>query len=177
MSLTFPPMNNQAKIITKVNSNILVTLISPSTITTTAIPSASGMVCINPTPAISVAATDDKTQILKLGWMLWKMPFSNWGVCWRSSFQKAILRVGHEEKIIGDIWLISQLMLPNLKLTSPLTKRVTGTHLLKRNPAQTLWMLMSAGHQRMYLIKTFIRWFQMQESRINQIRWAVQQKV
>ena len=68
MSVTFSPMNNQAKIlITKINSNILVTLTSPSTITTTAISSASGMVSINPAPAISVAATDDKTQILKLG--------------------------------------------------------------------------------------------------------------
>ena len=68
MSLTFPPMNNQPKIlITKINSNILVTLTSPSTITTTPISSASGMVIINLAPAISVAATDDKTQILKLG--------------------------------------------------------------------------------------------------------------
>ena len=58
MSLTFPPMNNQATIpTTTANSNILVTLTSPSTITTTAISSASGMVSINPAPAISVTAT------------------------------------------------------------------------------------------------------------------------
>ena len=58
MSLTFPPMNNQATIpTTTANSNILVTLTSPSTIATTAISSASGMVSINPAPAISVAAT------------------------------------------------------------------------------------------------------------------------
>ena len=51
-------MNNQATIsITTGNNNILVTLTSPSTITTTAISSASGMVTINPAPAISVAAT------------------------------------------------------------------------------------------------------------------------
>ena len=61
-------MNNQASIpITTANSNILVTLTSPSTITTTAISSASGMVSINPAPAISVADTgqdvDFKTRL------------------------------------------------------------------------------------------------------------------
>ena len=57
MSLRFPPMNNQATIpTTTANSNILVTLTSPSTITTTAIASASGMVSIYPAPTISVAA-------------------------------------------------------------------------------------------------------------------------
>ena len=56
MSLTFPPMNNQATIpTTTANSNVLVTLTSPSTITTTAIASASGMVSIYPGPTISVA--------------------------------------------------------------------------------------------------------------------------
>ena len=45
MSLTFPPMNNQATVpITAANSNTLVTLTSPSTITMTAISSARGMV-------------------------------------------------------------------------------------------------------------------------------------
>ena len=45
MSLTLPPMNNQATIsITTDNSNALVTLTSPSTITTAAISLASGMV-------------------------------------------------------------------------------------------------------------------------------------
>ena len=65
MSLTFPPMNNQATIpITTANSNILVILTSPSTITTTAISSASGMVSINPVPAISVAVTgQDETRL------------------------------------------------------------------------------------------------------------------
>ena len=59
MSLTFPPMNNQATIpTTTANSSILVTLTSPSTITATAIASGSGMVSINPAPAISVAATE-----------------------------------------------------------------------------------------------------------------------
>ena len=58
MLLTFPPMNNQVAIpTTTVNSNILVTLTPPSTITTKAISSASVMVSINPAPAISVAAT------------------------------------------------------------------------------------------------------------------------
>ena len=58
MSLTFPPMNNQATIpITTANSNILVTLTSPSTITMAAISSASGMVSINPGPATPVVAT------------------------------------------------------------------------------------------------------------------------
>ena len=57
MSLSFPPMKNQATIpITTDTSNILVTLTSPSTITTTTISSASGMVSINPAPAMSVAA-------------------------------------------------------------------------------------------------------------------------
>ena len=58
MSLTFPPMNNQATIpTTTANSNIIVTLTAPSTIPTTAIASASSMVSMNPAPAISVAAT------------------------------------------------------------------------------------------------------------------------
>ena len=58
MSLTFPPMNNQATIpITTANSNILVTLTSPSTITMAAISSALGMVSINPGPATPVVAT------------------------------------------------------------------------------------------------------------------------
>ena len=49
MSLPFP--------ITTANSNILVTLTSPSTIPTTAISATPGMVSINPAPAISVAGT------------------------------------------------------------------------------------------------------------------------
>ena len=58
MSLTFSPMNNQVTIpSTTATSNILVTLTSPSTITTTAIASASGMVSIHPAPTISVVAT------------------------------------------------------------------------------------------------------------------------
>ena len=84
MLFTFPPMNNQATIpTTTANSNILVTLTSPSTITTTAISSASGMVSINPAPAISVAATGQdanfetrlnamENAIFKLGSMLEK---------------------------------------------------------------------------------------------------------
>ena len=58
MPLTFPPVNNQEMIpIATAISNILVTLTSHSTITTTAISSASGMVSINPAAATSVAAT------------------------------------------------------------------------------------------------------------------------
>ena len=87
MSLTFPPMKNQATIpTTTTNSNILVTLTSPSTITTTAI--ASGMVSINPAPAISVAATGQdahfettlnamETAIFKLGSTLEKFISTN----------------------------------------------------------------------------------------------------
>ena len=57
MSLSFPPMKNQATIpITTDSSNILVTLTSRSTITMTTISSASGMVSINPAPTISVTA-------------------------------------------------------------------------------------------------------------------------
>ena len=89
MSLTFPPMNNQAKIPkTTANSNILVTLTSPSTITTIAIASASGMVSINPAPAISVVATGQdanfetrlnamENAILKLGSTLEKIISTN----------------------------------------------------------------------------------------------------
>ena len=63
MSLTFPPMNNQATIpTTTANSNVLVTLNSPSTITTTAIASASGMVSIYPGPTISVATKGQDTS-------------------------------------------------------------------------------------------------------------------
>ena len=58
MSLTFPTMKNQATIpITTDNSNILATFTSLWTITTTAISSASGMVSVNPAPAISAAVT------------------------------------------------------------------------------------------------------------------------
>ena len=57
MPLSFPPMNNQATIpITIADSNILVTITSPSTITTRDISSASDMASSNPAPAISVAA-------------------------------------------------------------------------------------------------------------------------
>ena len=50
-------MNNQATIsTTTANSNVLVTVISPTTITKTAIASASGMVSIYPASTISVAA-------------------------------------------------------------------------------------------------------------------------
>ena len=64
MSLTFPSINNQATIpITTANSNILVTLTSPSTITTTAISSASSMVSANPAPVISVAATGQDAKL------------------------------------------------------------------------------------------------------------------
>ena len=58
MPRTFPPLNNQGTVpITAANSNTLVTLTSPSMITTTAISSASGKVNINPAPGICVAAT------------------------------------------------------------------------------------------------------------------------
>ena len=58
MSLTFPAMNNQVTVpITRATSNALVTLTSPSTITTTAISIASCIVTINLAPVISVAAT------------------------------------------------------------------------------------------------------------------------
>ena len=103
MSLTFRPMNNQATIpITTANSNILVTLTSPSTITTTAIASASGMVSIYPAPTISVAAkVQDANFETRLNAM--ENAISNWGVRLKSSFQQTILRVGHEEKMIEDI--------------------------------------------------------------------------
>ena len=57
------------------------------------------------------------------------------GLLWKSPFQKIILPVSHEEKMIEDIWLTSQSVLPNLKLISPLMMTVTVAHLLKRNPA------------------------------------------
>ena len=64
MSLTFPPVNNQATIpTTTANSNVLVTLTSPSTISTAAIASASGMVSIYPGPTISVATKGQDASI------------------------------------------------------------------------------------------------------------------
>ena len=89
MSLTFPAMNNQTTIpTTTANSNILVTLTSSSNITTTAIASVSGMVSINPAPAISIAATGQdanfetrlnamKNAIFKLGSTLEKFISTN----------------------------------------------------------------------------------------------------
>ena len=59
MPLCFPPVNNQATIaITTADSNILITITSPSTITTRDISSASDMVSTNPAPAISIAAKE-----------------------------------------------------------------------------------------------------------------------
>lgn len=59
MALTFPPINNRATVpITTVKSNILFTVTSSITITTTAITSMSGMLSINSAPAMSVAATE-----------------------------------------------------------------------------------------------------------------------
>ena len=161
MSSTFSPMNDQATIPIDY-SNILFTLTSLSAITTTATSSALGMLNINPAPAISDKFW--KIQILKLGWMLWKTPFLNWGACWKISFQQTILRVSHDEKMIEGIWLIFQSMLTNLKLISPLTKRLTVVH-LKRNPTEMLWMLIFVEHQRMYLTKTLIFCLQMQKSK------------
>ena len=103
MSLTFPPMNNQATILTTTaNGNVFVTLTSPTTITTTAIASASGMVNINLAPTISVAAKGQEanfeTRLHAMENAIFKL-----GVHWKSSFQQKILRVGHEKKMIEDI--------------------------------------------------------------------------
>ena len=78
MSLTFPPMNNQASIsILRANSNILVTLTSLLTITTTAISSASDIVSINPVPTIYAAATGQdanfKTWLSAMGNAIFKL--------------------------------------------------------------------------------------------------------
>ena len=66
------------------------------------------------------------------------MLFSNWGLFWKSLFQPTIPWVGHEEKMIENISLISQSILSNLKGTSPLMMRVAVVHLLKRNAAEML---------------------------------------
>ena len=78
MSLTFPPMINQASIsLTTANSNILVPLTSPSTITAAAISSASGVVSINPAPTISVAGTRQdanfETELNPMGNAIFKL--------------------------------------------------------------------------------------------------------
>ena len=132
-------MNNRATIpITIVNSNTLGILTSSSAITKAAISSALGMVSINPALAVSAAATGQDLNFERQSRLLWKMPFSNWGVLWKNSFQQTIFRVSHEEKMIKDIRLISQLMRPNLKSISPLMMRITVAHLLKINPAGIL---------------------------------------
>ena len=125
MSLTFPPVSNQATVsITTANSNTLATLTTPSAIT---IFSASDVVSVNPAPSISVAAAGQdanfetrlnamKNFIFKLGNTLEKFisannlsgksqgeTFSNWGILWKSSFRQKIFRVSHEEKMIEDI--------------------------------------------------------------------------
>ena len=78
MSLTVPPMKNQAMIpMTTDDSNIFVTFTSPSTITMTA----SGMVSKNPAPAISVEATGQganlKTRLNAMGSTLEKFISKN----------------------------------------------------------------------------------------------------
>ena len=94
-------MNNHTTIpITTTISNILVTLTSPSTITTTAISSASGKVSINPAPAISVAATAQdanfETRLNAMENAIYKL---------ESTLEKfiSILGVSLEEKMIEDI--------------------------------------------------------------------------
>ena len=58
MRLVFPPMNNPPTVpVNLANSSTLVTLTSPSTISTTTIFSAPSMVSISPAPGASVAAT------------------------------------------------------------------------------------------------------------------------
>ena len=103
MSLTFLPMNNQTTIsITTANSNILVTLTSPSTITTTAISLASGMVSINPAPVISVAGTGQDANLeTRLNAM--KNAIFKLGSTLENFISKTILWVSHEEKMIEDI--------------------------------------------------------------------------
>ena len=59
------------------------------------------MVSINPAPAISVAKGQDANFETRLNVM--EMPFSNWGVRWKSSVQQTIPWEGHEEKMIEDI--------------------------------------------------------------------------
>ena len=129
-------MNNHTTIpITTTISNILVTLTSHSTITTTAISSASGKVSINPAPAISVAATAQdanfETRLNAMENAIYKL---------ESTLEKfiSILGVSLEEKMIEDICLISESILPNLKLIRPLTMRVTVPRLLERNPSEML---------------------------------------
>ena len=100
MSLTIPPMNNQATIsITTDNSNALVTLTSPSTITTAAISLASGMVGVNPAPAVSLDEHFEtrlnavENAIFNLGSTLEKFISTN----------NRILQVTHGENMIEDV--------------------------------------------------------------------------
>ena len=103
MSLILPPMNNHATIsITTDNSNVLVTLTSPSTITTTVISLASGMVGVNPAPAVSVTGPHEhfetrlnvvENAIFNLGSTLEKFISTN----------NRILQVTHGENMIKDV--------------------------------------------------------------------------
>ena len=166
MSLTLPPMNNHATIsITTDNSNVLVTLTSPSTITTTVISLASGMVGVNPAPAVSVTGPHEhfetrlnvvENAIFNLGSTLEKFISTNNG----------ILQVTHGQNMIKDVGLISQSMLLNLKLISPFSQR---------KPSRKSVNIDICRASKDVLTKTLIYWFQMQKSWTNQLWRAVQQ--
>ena len=166
MSLTLPPMNNHATIsITTDNSNVLVTLTSPSTITTTVISLASGMVGVNPAPAVSVTGPDEhfetrlnvvENAIFNLGSTLEKFISTNNGT----------LQVTHGQNMIKDVGLISQSMLLNLKLISPFSQR---------KPSRKSVNIDICRASKDVLTKTLIYWFQMQKSWTNQLWRAVQQ--
>ena len=138
LTFTFPPMNNQATIpITTANSNILVTLTSPSTITTTAISAAPGRVSINPAPAISGTGTGPdanfetslnamENAIFKLGSTLENFISTN--------NRSGNPRGENDREYLTDF----SVNIPNLKLMSTLMMRVIVAHLLKRNPAGML---------------------------------------
>lgn len=96
-------MNNQEVLsISTVNGNTLATLTSSSSITTTVISLASGMVGVNPAPAVSVTGPDEhfetrlnvvENAIFNLGSTLEKFISTN----------NRILQVTHGENMIEDV--------------------------------------------------------------------------
>ena len=182
MSLTFPSINNQATIpITTANSNILVTLTSPSTITTIAISSASSMVSANPAPVISVAATE---QDAKLGWILWKTRLNameNAIFKLRSTLEKLISssnppgrsREKNDRGYLTDISVnASQLEIDQ----SSDEERNCGPPPQKKPRRNTVNVDICRASKNVF-DKDINYWFQMQKSRISQVRWAVQQMI
>ena len=181
MSLTFPPLNNQATDpITTANSNSLslslVTLTSFSTTFITAISSASNMVSINLAPAISVAVTGQDvnfdTRLNVMENVIFKL----------GSPLEKFISVNHpSSKSQGEN---DRAYLTNFSVNASQSEtdqssdvRVTMVYLLERNLAGMLRILTFVEQQRIYLTRTLVCRFHMQNTKTNKVMRSMQQMI